>query len=127
MPTPAQTSTDNVGAIIETFVVRQFLNAVGHYWVINETPWDEDEMIVDLHTIMNERCATEPTLSHFLLLIVAGELRGVQRIPLEPGADPRAEKEVYAQFFATNPLSIAKKPPPSPRCRREGDGHAHLP
>ena len=77
MPTPAQTSTDNVGAIIETFVVRQFLNAVGHYWVINETPWDEDEMIVDLHTIMNERCATEPTLSHFLLLIVAGELRGV--------------------------------------------------
>ncbi len=61
---------------------------------INETPWDGDEMIVDVHTNMNERRATEPTLSHFLLLLVAGELRGVQRIPLEPGADCGAEEEV---------------------------------
>ena len=51
-------------------------------------------MIVNVHTIVNERRATEPTLSHFLLLIVAGELRGVQSVPLEPGADCRAEEEV---------------------------------
>lgn len=57
-------------------------------------PWDGDEMIVDVHTNMNERRATEPTLSHFLLLLVAGELRGVQHIPLEPGADCGAEEEV---------------------------------
>ena len=29
--------------------VRQFPNADAHYWVINETPWDGDEMVVDLH------------------------------------------------------------------------------
>jgi len=98
-PMLAQASTGNMGTIMETFVVRQFPNAVGHYWGstlgINETLWDGDEMIVDVHTIMNERRATEPTLSHFLLLLVAGgEIRGVQRIPLEPGADRGAEEEV---------------------------------
>jgi hypothetical protein len=61
-------------------------------WVINETPWDGDEMIVDAHTIVNEWRAMEPALSHFLPLIVAGEFTGVQGIPLEPGADHRAEK-----------------------------------
>jgi len=94
IPMLAQANTGDVGTIIETFVARQFPDATGHYWVINETRWDGDEMIVDVHTIVNERRETEPTLNHFLLLIVAGELRGVQSIPLEPGADCRAEEEV---------------------------------
>jgi hypothetical protein len=93
MPAPAQTSTDDVGTIIETFVVRQFPGATSHYWVINQSRWDGDEMIIDVHTIVNDRHDREPTLSHFLLLIVAGELRGVQHIPLEPGADCQAEVE----------------------------------
>jgi len=95
MPALAQTSSGDVGTIIETFVVRQFPDAASHYWVVNETRWDGDEMIVDVHTIVvNERRQAEPTLSHFLLLIVAGELRGVQSIPLEPGTDCRAEGAV---------------------------------
>ena len=49
-------------------------------------------MIVGTHTIVNERRAMELTLSHFLLLIVAGELRGVQRVPLEPETDRQAEE-----------------------------------
>ena len=51
-------------------------------------------MTVDVHTIVKEQRETEPSLSHFLLLIVAGELRGVQPIPFEPGADRRAEEGV---------------------------------
>jgi len=47
-----------------------------------------------MHTIVSESREAEPTLRHFLLLIVAGELRGVQNIPLEPEADCRAEEEV---------------------------------
>ena len=94
MPMLAKASTGDLGAIIETFVVRQFPDAASHYWVINETQWDGDEMVVDVHTIVSERREAEPTLRHFLLLIVAGELRGVQSIPLEPGADCRAEEEV---------------------------------
>ena len=91
----AQSSTGDVGTIIESFVVRQFPDAASHYWVVNETRWDGDEMIVDVHTIvLNERRQAGPTLSHFLLLIVAGELRGVQNIPLEQETDCRAEEAV---------------------------------
>lgn len=93
LPTLAQASTGDIGTIIEKFVVRQFPDAASHYWVINETQWDGDEMIVDVHMIVKERRDTEPTLSRFLLLIVAGELKGSQNVPLEPGADCRADGE----------------------------------
>jgi hypothetical protein len=63
-------------------------------------------MTVDVHTIVKEERKTEPTLSHFLLLIVAGERRGVQRIPLKPGADRLAEVGVSVQVLAANPLSL---------------------
>jgi len=92
-PALVRASSGDVGTIIETFVVQQFPDAASHYWVINETKWDGDEMIVDVHTIVNERRETIPTLSHFLLLIVAGELRGAQNIPLEPGTECQAEEE----------------------------------
>ena len=94
LPTLAQASTGDIGTIIEKFVVRQFPDAASHYWVINETQWDGDEMIVDVHTIVKERRDAEPTLSRFLLLIVAGEIKGSQTIPLEPGTDCRAEEHV---------------------------------
>jgi len=90
-PALAPASTGDVGAIIEKFVVRQFPQSISHYWVINETQWDGDEMIVDVHTIVQERRGQEPTLSRYLLLIVAGELKGSQNVPLEPGADCREE------------------------------------
>ena len=89
---PILASTGDIGSIVETFVIRQFPDAASHYWVINETQWDGDEMIVDLQTIVTERRDREPTLSRFLLLIVAGELKGSQNIPLEPAADCREEQ-----------------------------------
>jgi hypothetical protein len=51
-------------------------------------------MIVDVHTIVKERRDDmEPTLSRFLLLIVAGELKGSQNVPLDPGADCQKEED----------------------------------
>lgn len=94
LPALSQASSGDVGLLIEAFVSRQFPDTASHYWVINGTQWEGDEMIVDLHTIVSERRDGEPILNHFLLLIVAGELRGVQNVPLEPGADCQAEKEV---------------------------------
>jgi hypothetical protein len=93
LPTLALASTGDIGTIIEKFVVRQFPDAASHYWVINETQWDGDEMIVDMHAIVKERRNTELTLSRFLLLIVGGEIKGSQTIPLEPGADCRADED----------------------------------
>jgi hypothetical protein len=89
---PSQASTGDVGSIVEKFVVRQFPDAASHYWVINQTQWDGDEMIVDVQAIVKERRDTEPTLSRFLLLIVAGELKGSQNVPLEPTADCGTEE-----------------------------------
>ena len=89
---PTLASTGDIGSIVEKFVVRQFPDAASHYWVINETQWDGDEMIVDLQTVVTERRDMEPTLSRFLLLIVAGELKGSQNIPIEPAADCRTEE-----------------------------------
>ncbi|HJT19616.1 MAG TPA: hypothetical protein VJ746_04045 [Nitrospira sp.] len=93
LPVASPASTGDVGNIIEKFVIHQFPQSVGHYWIINETQWDGDEMIVDLHTIVKERREMDPTLSRYLLLIVAGELKGVQNIPLEPGTECKAEEE----------------------------------
>ena len=89
---PILASTGDISNIVEKFVVRQFPDAASHYWVINETQWDGDEMIVDLQTVVTERRDKEPTLSRFLLLIVAGELKGSQNVPLEPEADCRNEE-----------------------------------
>jgi hypothetical protein len=90
-PTTILASTGDIGSIVEKFVVRQFPDAMSHYWVINETQWDGDEMIVDVQTIVKERRDVEPTLSRFLLLIVGGELKGSQNVPLDPAADCRTE------------------------------------
>lgn len=92
-PPCTHASTGDLGTIIEKFVVRQFPDAAQHYWVINETQWDGDEMIVDMHTIVQEKKQIAPMLSHFLLLIVAGEVKGVQQVPLEPGADCQPDQE----------------------------------
>ena len=44
-PWPVQ---DEIGTIIESFVTKQFPDAASHFWVVNETQWDGDEMIVDV-------------------------------------------------------------------------------
>ena len=92
LQTGSQASTGDIGTIVEKFIVRQFPDAASHYWVINETQWDGDEMIVDVQAIVKERRDTEPTLSRFLLLIVAGELKASQNVPLDSEADCRTEE-----------------------------------
>jgi len=91
-PTATSAVASDVGTIIERFVTERFPDAATHYWIINETQWDGDEIIIDVHTIVQTRRDPEPTLDRFLLLIVAGELKGSQNIPLEPGAECQPEQ-----------------------------------
>ena len=93
-PTQIIASTDDVGAIIESFVAKQFPDAASHFWVVNETQWDGDEMVVDVAAIVTDRQRTEPTASRFLLLIVAGNLKGSQSIPLDESAECKPEQQV---------------------------------
>ncbi len=93
---PNQTiaGSDDVGAIIESFVMKQFPDAASHFWVVNETQWEGDEMIVDVAAIVTDGRQTEPTAGRFLLLIVAGNLKGSQSIPLDAATECKQEQEV---------------------------------
>jgi hypothetical protein len=92
LPAGVPASTGDVVTIVEKFIVHQFPDAASHYWVINSTQWDGDEMIVDVQAIVKERRDAEPTSSRFLLLIVAGEIKGSQNVPLDAEADCRTEE-----------------------------------
>lgn len=93
LPALVEADTGDLRIVIDKFVVRQFPDAAGRYWIINETQLEGDEMIVDMHAVVQEKKQVAPMLSHFILLIVAGELKGVQQVPLEPGADCQPEQE----------------------------------
>ena len=96
VPLQAQAMTDmgDIGPIIESFVTKQFPDAASHFWIVNETLWDGDEMIVDMNAIVTEGRQAPPMESRFLLLIVEGRLRGSQSIPLDAAAECQKEQEV---------------------------------
>ena len=89
----AMTDIGDIGTIIESFVTKQFPDAASHFWVVNETQWDGDEMVVDVNTIVTERRQAPPMASRFLLLIVQGRLKGIQNIPLDAEAECQKEQE----------------------------------
>jgi hypothetical protein len=91
-PAAAKTSTADVGSIIEGFVSRHFPDAASHFWVVNATQWDGDEMIVDVNTVVLPRQQATPVANRFLLLIVSGKIEAAQNIPLEAEPDCRQEE-----------------------------------
>ena len=88
----AHASTSELGTIIEGFVTRHFPDATSHMWVVNATQWDGDEMVVDVYTYVVEKQQPAALENRYLLLIVAGKLTAVQRIPVESGADCQREE-----------------------------------
>ena len=85
-------NTGDLGAIIEGFLTRHFPNATSHLWIVNDTQWDGDEMVVDLHAFVVEKQQTTATENRYLLLIVEGKLTAAQRVPLEAGPECRPEE-----------------------------------
>jgi hypothetical protein len=92
-PTNLSASTGDIGSIIEGFVTRHFPDAASHFWVVNATQWDGEEMIIDLNTVVLQRQQSEPVANRFLLLIVSGKVEAAQNIPLEAEPGCRAEEE----------------------------------
>ena len=93
LPIQTMADTGDIGTIIENFVSKQFPDAANHFWIVNDTQWDGDEMIVDMNAIVTERRQDAPTANRFLLLIVDGRLRGIQNIPLDAEAECQKEQE----------------------------------
>lgn len=88
----AHASASELGTIIEGFVTRHFPDATSHMWVVNDTQWDGNEMVVDVYTYVIEKQQPATQESRYLLLIVAGKLTAIQRIPVESGADCQPEE-----------------------------------
>ena len=86
LPAGVSASTGDTGdirSIIEGFVTGHFPDAASHFWVVNGTQWDGDEMIIDVNTVVVQRQQPEPVANRFLLLIVSGKIEAAQNIPLE--------------------------------------------
>jgi hypothetical protein len=84
--------TGDIGSIIESFVTRHFPDAASHFWVVNGTQWDGDEMIIDVETVVVQRQQPQPLTNRFLLLIVSGKVEAAQNIPLETPPDCQPEE-----------------------------------
>jgi len=81
---PLHGTAGDVSGVIEGFMAKQFPDAKSHFWIVNGTEWqDQDEMVVDLNTIVMGLFSLAPTESRYLLLIVGGKLAGAQNIPLD--------------------------------------------
>ena len=91
-PSPTLSSTGDVGTIIENFVNRHFPDAASHFWVVNSTQWDGNEMILDVNAVVVPRQQPDPVANRFLMLIVAGKLEAVQSIPLNAEPECRSDE-----------------------------------
>jgi hypothetical protein len=93
-PLSLDASTGDLSTVIESFVVKQFPQAQKHFWVVNGTQWQaDDEMVVDINTIVTDRTDASPTENRFLLLIVEGRLAAAQNIPLEGQPECQPEQQ----------------------------------
>lgn len=91
LPTLTQATNVDLTIIIDTFVTRQFPQASSHLWIVNSAQREDDEVVVDVNTIVLEQRHQEPVENRFLLLIVAGKLVAAQHIPLD--ASPECQTE----------------------------------
>lgn len=88
----APASTGDLSGVIEGFMAKQFPRAQSHFWIVNSTQWAaENEMVVDVNTVVTSLASQGPTESRFLLLIVEGKLAAAQSIPLDATVDCQPE------------------------------------
>jgi hypothetical protein len=89
----APASTGDLSGIIEGFMAKQFPEARSHFWVVNGTQWQADnEVVVDLNTVVLDQLDRPPTENRFLLLVVEGRLAAAQNIPLDATTNCQQEQ-----------------------------------
>jgi len=89
----APASTGDLSGIIEGFMAKQFPDARSHFWVVNGTQWQaENEIVVDVNTVVQDRADRPPTENRYLLLIVEGEVAAAQNIPVDATTDCQPEQ-----------------------------------
>lgn len=90
---PIDASTGDLSMVIETFVTKQFPTSKSHFWVVNDTHWQTDnEVVVDVNTVVLDKLGEHPTANRYLLLIVGDRLAASQNIPLDSTVDCQPEQ-----------------------------------
>ena len=83
LASPTLGAPGDIPTVIDHFVADRFPDARSHVWVVNNAEWgSQDEVVVDLNTLVVPREGQAPTETRFLLLIVRGKLAATQSIPL---------------------------------------------
>ena len=95
-PTVSQSAYPDVSMAIDQFVSQVYPKGSRYFWIINDTTSDiSNEIIVDINTELQVNSEEDPQTNRFLLLLVKGELKGAQQIPLGAKVDCHSdEKEI---------------------------------
>ena len=81
--TNAQGKTGVIPKVIELFISQHFPTAQSHFWVLNKAEWAApEEVVLDLNAVVVTQENLPPTEQRFLLLVVSGQIIGMQSIPL---------------------------------------------
>jgi hypothetical protein len=89
----APASTGDLSGIIEGFMAKQFPEARSHFWVVNGTQWQaENEIVVDVNAVVQDKTDRPPTENRYLLLIVEGRVAAAQNIPVDATTDCQPEQ-----------------------------------
>lgn len=93
LSSPLKANTGDITIVIEKFVAKQFPTSRGHFWVVNDTHWQTDnEVVVDVNTVVLDKLGETPTATRYLLLIVGDRLAAAQNIPLDSTVDCQPEQ-----------------------------------
>jgi hypothetical protein len=92
-PISVEAGRGDISTIIESFMAKQFPEAKSHFWVVNATQWQaDDEIVVDLNTVVVGKVGQAPTENRFLLLIVGDRLAAAQNIPMDAAVECNPER-----------------------------------
>ncbi len=94
-PSESKSAYPDVSLAIDQFVSKVYPEGSHYFWVINDTTSKfSPELIVDINTFLQTSEEEKSQPNRFLLLIVNGELKGAQHIPLGAEVDCQTEEEI---------------------------------
>ena len=96
LASPIQAAPPSIPSAIDQFVAKIFPEASHYHWVVNRAQKETAlEMIVDINTFVTAKGDDRiPIENRFLLLILNGEVKAAQKIPLGSEVDCSKDTEI---------------------------------
>ncbi|MDT7044192.1 hypothetical protein [Candidatus Nitronereus thalassa] len=93
---PIHSAPPSLPSAIDQFVAKIFPLASHYHWVVNNAQKEtSQEMILDINTFVTKKeTGDTPIENRFLLLVMDGEVRAAQKIPLDSTVDCGKDTEI---------------------------------